>query len=112
MRQLLFMAILSATSLACVDDEDVLAYEYDPDRLCLLDPASPRVVDTRPVQDPPPLVVHEWTTLCSVNAPKRLVAFQRYLEKGFEECTPEFWEEAYWAPDRPNWEPAVLACED
>lgn len=101
MRGLILLSVLGLM-WGCVEEEEIVAYEYDLERLCLPDPNSPIIVDTRQVKDPPEGRTLEFVSVCSVHDERKLVSFQRYFLKGFVECRMEIWGDLYWdrAPDK------------
>ncbi len=100
---------LVVLTLGCVEEEDVLAYEYDPERLCLVDPDSPIKIAT---QEPlKPNKTFALRPTCSINEERRLVSFQRYYTEDFVDCY-HVWEEVrYWGEFPSNKSLSELKCE-
>lgn len=98
---------------ACVEEEDIFAYEYDPERLCLTDPDSPIKVATRKVQKvhkgPQVLILPK---TCSINEERRLVSFQSYYTEEFVDCYPVWEEVVYWEEVPGRTSISDLKCED
>jgi len=110
MKILLSFLMMGVVVTGCVEEEEILAYKYDPDRLCLIDPKSPVIVDVR---DPlPKSDITAFVSKCSANEDKGLVAFQHYFLKGFVECTWEVWGDVYWGPSPSKQELVDLKCAD
>ncbi len=86
-----FCLLILAFATGCVDEEDIIAYQFDPERLCFIDPDFPIIVDTREVKTPHEGQITALTPVCSVNEARGLVAFQRYFVKGFVECPQGMW---------------------
>jgi len=97
MRAIIICQLLIGLIFGCVGEEDIFAYEYDPERLCLVDPDSPIKIGTREVRkepkDPPIALL---PTTCSVNEERRLVSFQSYYTKDFVDCYHVWEEVVYW----------------
>ncbi len=110
MRNLAWFFVLGVFATACVEEEDILAYKYDPARLCLINPDSPVIVDIREVKTPHDVQKTAFSTVCSVNEERGLVAFQRYFQKGFVECREEIWGDYYW-DSTPNEQKLALKCD-
>ncbi len=96
-----------------MEEEDIFAYEYDPERLCLVDPDSPVKIATREVRKEPknPQVLI-FPTTCSINEARRLVSFQRYYTEEFVDCYHVWEEVVYWEEIQGKTSIYDLKCED
>jgi len=112
MRKLLFFLILGVVVTGCVEEEEILAYKYDPDRLCLIDPRTPIIVATREVREPADHRTLLFVSFCSVNEENGLVSFQKYFLKGFVECSREVWGDVYFEAGTAGWDVSQIACVD
>lgn len=97
-RRLTNLILMTILSSACIEpEEDILAYQYDPERLCLVTPVLAVKVATREVTEPPkgpvPLLL---VPTCSVDKARLLVSFQSYFDPPFEECGQDWDELIYW----------------
>jgi len=112
MRLIIVSQLLISLTFGCVDDEeeDVLAYEYDLERLCIVDPDSPIKIATQEPRRPNQTTVVRPT--CSIDEERRLVVFQRYFTEEFVDCYHVWEEVVYWEEIPGKTSISDLKCED
>lgn len=111
MKYVLVCLVFLWGSSACVEDqEEVVAYEYDPARLCVVDANSPVVLAHREPRQRNRLLFVSPT--CSFNQERRLVSFQTYFSEGFVDCSGIWEEVVYWEEVPGRTSISDLECQD
>lgn len=110
MRNTVLVLFLVVLCFGCVEEEIVLAYQYDPEKLCLVDSDSPIEVARREPKGPNPTTLLRPT--CSINEDRRLVSFQTYFTEEFVDCYHVWEEVVYWEEVPGKTSISDLECQD